>query len=80
MIEVINARYIDNYEIWLELNDGTQGTANLSDVLWGKVFEPLKDKNLFKKFELSRIMGTITWQNGADLAPEFLYDKVRKLI
>lgn len=79
MLEVINAKYIDNYKIWLEFNDGTSGIPDLNDVLWGTVFEPLKDKFMFKKFKISKTMGTIVWQNGADLAPEFLYNKIKQI-
>lgn len=81
MIEVINAKYIDDYRIWLEFNDGTSGIADLSRELWGKMFEPLRDVNVFKNFIISETMKTISWDNGADLAPEFLYNKVKnKLI
>jgi hypothetical protein len=40
--------------------------------LYGEIFEPLKDKSLFQKvFVTSR---TIEWPNGADFAPEFLFE------
>ncbi|TAL68465.1 MAG: DUF2442 domain-containing protein [Bacteroidetes bacterium] len=77
MIEIKNAKYIDNYKIWLEFSDGTSGIADLSEDLWGKIFEPLKDKNYFKNFAVSETMRTISWDNGADLSPEYLYDKVK---
>lgn len=76
MIEVINARYLENFKIWVEFNDGTKGIADLNDDLWGRVFEPLKNIDLFKKFRISEILNTIEWENGADLAPEFLYEKI----
>jgi len=40
------------------------------------VFEPLKDVSYFKNFELAEY-GTIAWPNGADIAPEFLYQQTR---
>ena len=76
MLEVLNAKYIENYKIWIEFNDGTSGIADLSDDIWGKIFEPLKDIIKFKKFVISDTMNTISWENGADFAPEFLYNKV----
>jgi hypothetical protein len=76
MIEVTQAKYIDDYKIWLEFNDGKNGIADLSKSLWGKMFEPLKNIENFKAFELSAIMNTITWINGADFAPEYLYELV----
>jgi hypothetical protein len=40
--------------------------------LYGEIFEPLRDKNLFKQVFLTR--RTIEWPNGADFAPEFLLE------
>jgi hypothetical protein len=78
MLEVTNAIYQDGFKIWIQFNDGTSGIADLYGDLWGQLFEPLKDINLFKKFKVSEIMNTIEWENGADLAPEFLYEKIKK--
>ncbi len=76
MIEVTNAQYYKDYKIRLEFNDGNSGIADLADDLWGQIFEPLRDLNKFKKFKVSKIMNTLVWENGADLAPEFLYEKI----
>ena len=76
MIEIKSAKYIDDFKIWIKFNDGTEGIVDLKNDLWGRIFEPLQDIELFKKFQVSEIMNTIAWDNGADLAPEFLYEKV----
>ena len=76
MLEINNAKYLNDFKLWLEFNNGISGIADLSDVLWGEMFEPLKDIKLFKKFKISSIMKTIEWENGADLAPEFLLNKI----
>jgi hypothetical protein len=78
MIEVKNAHYVEDYSIWVEFNNGKAGIIDLKNELWGNVFDALKDMNLFKKFKVSEIMNTIEWENGADLAPEFLYEKINK--
>ena len=68
---VKEASYVDGYKILLKFHDGNQGVADLSDCMIGGIFEPLKSISFFKTFVLER--HTITWANGADLAPEYLY-------
>ena len=74
---VTEARYVSGYTIYIVFSDGTQGEIDLSNELEGEIFEPLKDVDRFKKFTVPPDVGTVTWANGADLAPEFLYDKVK---
>jgi hypothetical protein len=76
MKEVIDAKYETEYKIRIKFNDGTVGIVDLYNDLWGKMFEPLKDVNVFKNFRVSEILNTIEWENGADFAPEFLFDKI----
>ncbi|MGB8319916.1 MAG: hypothetical protein WCE54_17420, partial [Ignavibacteriaceae bacterium] len=42
--------------------------------LYGEMFEPLKDKNVFMQFKVDDVLKTIVWPNGADLAPYSLYE------
>ena len=44
------------------------------DELWGEVFEPLRDEKLFSTAQQNDEMGTVVWANGADFAPEFLFN------
>jgi Protein of unknown function (DUF2442) len=62
----------------LTFADGTAGDVDLSG-LWqsGPVFEPLRDPAYFASVTVDPELGTVTWPNGADLAPEVLYDQVR---
>jgi hypothetical protein len=71
-IEVVKAEYIDNYKIRLLFNDGISKVVDLENELFGTVFEPLKDKSFFKDFKIN--FNTIEWKNGADFAPEYLYE------
>ena len=74
---VIAARYISGYTIWLRFNDGSEGTVDLSNELFGEVFKPLKAIDTFKTFSVNLELGTIVWPNGADFAPEFLQQILR---
>ena len=71
-LEVTNAEYISDYKITLIFNTGESKTVDLSDKLNGKIFEPLKDIAFFKTFSIP--FNTIEWKNGADFAPEYLYE------
>ena len=74
---VVEARYVRDYVLWLKFRDGTSGEIDLERELWGEVFEPLKDLEYFRSFRLEPELGTVSWPNGADFAPEFLHDNVR---
>ena len=76
MLEIIEARYVDGCRIHVRFNNGEGGLVDLGEALWGPVFEPLKDPQLFGRFELSEVFHTITWDNGADLAPEYIHRKM----
>lgn len=72
-IEIIKAEYISGYKLRLWFNNGAVKDVDLSDSLRGNVFVPLKDKEFFKRFSIR--FNTIEWENGADFAPEYLYEK-----
>ncbi len=74
-MHVVEARYIRDYRIWLRFNDGACGEVDLSEELEGPVFGPLRDVELFKRFNLKG--RTLSWENGADFAPEFLREQVQ---
>jgi uncharacterized protein DUF2442 len=76
MFDIVDARYVSEYIVWLRFEDGTQGEVDLSAELYGPVFEPLKDQALFSQVRVNPDTGTIEWPNKADFAPEFLYERV----
>lgn len=77
MIHVVEARYVRDYVIWLRFNDGLSGEVDLREELDGPVFEPLRQIEAFRSVRLHPELRTIVWPNGADLAPEFLHERVR---
>lgn len=76
-LRISEVKYVSAYRIWLKFDDGIQGEVDLEDELWGGVFEPLKKKEFFKTVRLDRDLNTISWNNGADFSPEFLYERVK---
>jgi hypothetical protein len=72
---VVRAEYREAYRIHLTFDDRTEGVVDFEPWLEGEVFEPLKDVEYFKRFFMDG--GTVSWPNGADIAPETLYDQVK---
>jgi len=75
--KVQEAEYINEYTIHLFFSDGVEGEVDLTEELYGEIFEPLKDVTLFRQFMVHPEFHTLCWPNGADFAPEFLYEKVQ---
>lgn len=75
--KICDFKYVADYRIWLAFEDGSQGEIDLADELWGEIFEPLKDLEMFKDARLDQELNTIVWENGADFAPEYLYEKLQ---
>ncbi|HEY0141877.1 MAG TPA: DUF2442 domain-containing protein [Thermoanaerobaculia bacterium] len=73
---VVAAKHAHDYVIWVKFEDGTEGEVDLAAELWGPIFEPLKSVDYFGKVSVAEY-GTVAWPNGADIAPEFLYERVR---
>ena len=76
-LHVTEARYLHDYVIWLRFNNGTEGEVDLEPELEGEVFAALRDVEQFKKFRVDSEVETIVWDNGADLAPEFLFQQIK---
>ncbi|MEI7835858.1 MAG: DUF2442 domain-containing protein [Planctomycetota bacterium] len=74
---IVEAVHVRDFVLHLRFRDGAQGEVDLAGELDGEVFEPLKDRAYFKTFILSPDLHTVVWPNGADFAPEFLYEKLQ---
>ena len=77
MFHVIDAKYIGDYKISVEFNDGCRFVADFESVIKSDhraIVRQRADINTFKDFTLQA--HTITWSNGVDFAPEF----IKKLI
>jgi len=73
--EVAMIEYREAYIYFIEFDDGICGEVDFNEYLdKGSVFQALKDLSVFKSATIEG--GTISWPNGADIAPETLYEKV----
>lgn len=72
--EVKHIEYEAGYRYLIEFDDGVQAVLDFSDYPErGPVFAPLRELQFFRSARIEG--GTIAWPNGADIAPETLYEK-----
>ena len=65
---------MENFTVHLQFTDGTSRKVDLEPFLRGKIFEELRrDENAFRAVRVDERMGTIVWENGADIDPDVLY-------
>ena len=71
-LEISKATYLKGYRIALTFNNGETKTVDLQGELEGEVYAPLRELDYFKNFQVK--YNTVEWPNGADYAPEYLYE------
>jgi hypothetical protein len=72
---VVRAEYRGAHAIHLTFSDGVEGVVDFTSWITGPVFEPLRDPVYFARFFIEG--GTVAWPNGADIAPETLYERAK---
>jgi hypothetical protein len=78
-LHVTDVTHLQGYKLRVTFNDGVTKDIDLQGELHGQVFEPLKDIAIFKQVRVNADTCTIEWPNGADFAPEFLYEIGQKV-
>ncbi len=73
IIHVAQVQVVGRSSLDLTFDDGTHKRINLRRELYGPIFEPLRDPIYFAQARLDADSRTVTWPNGADFAPDFLY-------
>ena len=72
MPRVADTEYISEYKIKVAFTNGIEKIVDCQKYLNGEIFQPLKDIENFKKIFADG--WTVSWPNGADIAPETLYE------
>jgi len=73
--DVVAVEVLEGYRLRLRFDDGAQGEIDVArHAGFDGVFAPLKDPAFFRQVRVDSDLGTICWPNGADLAPEVLYE------
>ena len=75
MNDIVRVRHVRDYVCYVEFDDGSSGEIDLSCYLArGPVFSVLADVGLFMQVRIEG--GTLSWPNGADIAPERIYEMI----
>jgi hypothetical protein len=77
---VVSARPDENFRLHVVFVDGIAGDVHLgafieSTSIEGTLFERLRDPTYFRQVRIE--LGAVAWPNGADLAPDAMYDAIR---
>lgn len=64
---------LSDFLLRVGFDDGTVREVDLKDELWGPMFEPLRDPQVFRQVQVDEELGTVVWPNGADLDPDVLH-------
>ena len=70
---VISVECEDDYILSLSFDNGENGLLDMKPYLDFGVFRKIKDLDIFKTVHVS--FDTIAWESGADIDPEFVYEK-----
>jgi len=74
MIWVTQAEYLGDYRIRVVFNDGSAGEVDVEETIVNDsrhIFRQVRPLDAFQRFRVE--MDTIVWDNGLDLAPEYLH-------
>jgi hypothetical protein len=78
LVRIKSVEPLENFVVALEFTDGTKRSVDLEPFLRGKIFEPLRNNQAaFRAVKVDQRMGTIVWENGADIDPDVLYHNLR---
>ena len=72
---VISVECEDDYVLSVTFDNGKNGMLDMKPYLDFGVFKKLKDPDIFRSVHVS--FDAIAWESGADIDPEFVYEKCR---
>jgi hypothetical protein len=72
LYRVTRFEIVGNYVLRVWFDDGSEQTIDFEPVLYGSMWGPLRDLNVFNQVRLDPEAETLVWPNEADFDPETL--------
>ena len=72
-------KILDDYQIWLQFEDGYQGIVDFKPLLGKGIAKELLDIDEFKKVNIES-GGGLAWENGFDICPNSLRELAQKKV
>lgn len=73
IVKIKSVTFPELYKIKVTFDDATERTIDLERLLYGPMYGPLKDPEIFKAVKVDPEASTVVWPNGADFDPATLY-------
>ncbi len=78
LVRIKSVKPLEKFVVHLEFTDGTNREVDFEPYLRGKGFEKLRqNRKAFLEVKVDERMGTIVWENGADIDPDVLYHNLK---
>ena len=75
--DIVAVKPVQNYQLHLTFEDHKEGIVDLAEIIeFSGIFEPLKNPAYFATVQVDPDLGTLCWDNGADIDPVVLYTKL----
>ncbi|MEI8132537.1 MAG: DUF2442 domain-containing protein [Leptolinea sp.] len=72
--DIVEVTPLENYHLRIRFEDGIDGDVDVSQLVkFTGVFAPLVEEVFFQRVRLDPELGSICWENGADLDTDVLY-------
>lgn len=74
IFRVTEFSFVGGHTLRVSFDDGTTREIDFSPVLYGEMFGPLRDIDVFRGVKVDPEAHTLVWPNGADFDPATLHD------
>lgn len=75
--DIVAVQPLSGYQLQITFEDDVKGVVDIAHLIeFTGIFAPLRDPTYFAQVTVNPDLGTICWNNGADLDPDVLYSLV----